>query len=497
MAATRGRVGWSFGTGVAEWRAGPAIVTNTGGHLVRVVLIYLPHPYLQQPDAQAPLGLMYVGAVLENAGIEVLMRNYSSLLTHQAIDELPEADLYGITVTSLELPQANRFTHLIKEKYPQARVCLGGPGTYTDKYVDWHVIDCICRGDGELAILDIINDLRRGELKQLYDGRMVQDLDSLPLPARHLLNGSQGGNIFAYNHNYKPGGSTILSTSRGCPFKCSFCSAPYFTNMSCGMRYRSPKKVYEEIKHVVETYNVRQFRISDDMFLARRSRVAELCELIGDLDIVWRISTRVKPFDKDIADMIRQAGCREVSLGVESFDDQVLKVLNKGNTPEDNAAALEAAADAGLKTRVLFMIRTPGQTRHTVPTNIRWLRKVPYDIIACTSFVPIPGSEIWNHPERYDIEILDRNLDSYNFYFFGKNGENELEDVIKLKDRSLAELNQETLDFRQFLKSTGKLNGEDEPKDVIKITDRSLAELNQETPDFRQLPKSTGKRKAG
>ena len=371
---------------------------------MRVVLIYLPHPYLRQPDAQAPLGLMYLAAILEGEGVDVVVKNYSTLLTHQAIEDLPEADLYGITVTSLELPQANRFAFLIKEKYPNAKTCLGGPGTYTDEFVDHNIIDCICQGDGEHAILDIVSDLRRGELQWVYEGRTVEDLDSLPMPARHLLNGSQGGNIFAYNHNYLEGGSTIISTSRGCPFKCSFCSAPHFTNVSCGMRYRSPRSVYEEIKHVIETYNIRQFRVSDDMFMAKRERVLELCELIGGLDIAWRISTRVKPFDKEVVKAMYEAGCREVSLGVESFDDHVLEVLKKRTTARDNADALETAAEVGLKTRVLFMIRTPGQTSETVPNNIRWLQKVPYDIIACTSFVPIPGSDIWNHPDQYNVE---------------------------------------------------------------------------------------------
>ena len=119
---------------------------------------------------------------------------------------------------------------------------------------------------------------------------------------------------------------------------------------------------------------------------------------------------------------------------------------------------LEIAKEVGMTTRVLFMIRTPGQTKNTVATNIRWLKRVPYDIIACTSFVPIPGSDIWINPDRYNIEILNRNLDDYNFYFFGKSGENELKDIIKIKDRPLDEFNAESKEFRDYLKETGKLN---------------------------------------
>jgi hypothetical protein len=104
------------------------------------------------------------------------------------------------------------------------------------------------------------------------------------------------------------------------------------------------------------------------------------------------------------------------------------------------------------------MIKLPGQSSKTVPINIEWLKKVPYNIICCTSFVPIPGSDIWNNPESYNIEILNTNLDQYNFYFFGSRGENKLESIIKIKDRSLHEFNAESEEFRSYLLETGKLN---------------------------------------
>lgn len=425
----------------------------------KIVLIYLPHPYLKQPDAQAPLGLMYLASVLEAVeGVDVDIKNYSSFQNDEAIENLPKADLYGITVTSLELLQANRFAAKIKRKYPDAKVGLGGPGAFTDEFADYQVIDYVCKGEGEKVICDIIRDYQNGCLRQIYIASPVDNLDSVPFPSRHLLKDKQGGNIFAYDKNYKKGGSTIISTSRGCPFRCSFCSSPFFTGLNNGVRYRSARNVYDEIKQVIDTYGIRQFRFSDDMFTSRPRRVYEICDLLGELDIVWRISTRVNPFDIEMARTMFEAGCKEVSFGVESFDDAVLKVLNKKATADDNARALEVAKEAGMTTRVLFMIRTPGQTKNTVPINIEWLNRVPYDIIACTSFVPIPGSDIWIHPDRYDIEILNRNLDDYNFYFFGKDGENELKDIIKIKSRPLDEFNAESKAFRDYLKNTGRLN---------------------------------------
>ena len=289
-------------------------------------------------------------------------------------------------------------------------------------------------------------------------GQPVCDLDTVPFPARHLLKTIQGGNIFAYGKHYAAGDSTVILTSRGCPFKCSFCGSPYFTNLSGGVRFRGAENIYNEIKSVVTKFNIRQFRLSDDMFIASRQRTIEICNLVGELGVSWRISTRVKPFDYEIAKIMAGAGCKEVSFGVESFDDDVLKTLKKGTTALENAKALEICKDAGMTSRVLFMIRTPGQSKHTVPINIKWLEQVPYDIIACTSFVPMPGSDIWTNPDDYNIEILNRNLDDYNFYFYGSGGENKLQNIIKIKNRSLEELNNETTEFKNYIKSTGKLN---------------------------------------
>ena len=437
----------------------PASITEETlelGRKLKVVFVYLPHPHLKEPDAQAPIGLLYLASLLEMADIEVIVKNYSQFHTWEALEDLPKADIYGISITSLELRQANRFAYLIKEKYDNCAVILGGPGTYCHEYVDWGAVDSICKGDGEEAIFHMLADYAQKQLQKTYHFKPYEELDTLPFPARHMLGDKQGGSIFAYKKQYQAGGSTVLLTSRGCPFHCSFCSSPFFTNNK--VRFRSPENVTAEIKDVVREYGIRQFRISDDMFLADKERVAKLCDLIGGLDIAWRISTRVKPLDFDIYTRMYEAGCKEVSFGVESFDNNVLNTLKKGTTPEDNARALEMVNKIGMRSRVLFMIRTPGQTKETVKRNIEWLERVPYNIICCTSFVPIPGSDVWNNPDAYNIEILNTNLDDYNFYFFGSRGENTLKDIIKIKDRPLEEFNAESQYFRDYLLDTGKLN---------------------------------------
>jgi radical SAM superfamily enzyme YgiQ (UPF0313 family) len=403
--------------------------------------------------------LLYLAAILEQNKIQVDVKNYSTYQTDTAIADLPEADIYGITTTSMELLQANRFAKLIKDKFKKSKVFLGGPGTCTSEYIDWNVIDSICIGEAEITILNMLKDFEKNNLQKIYHGEPILNLDTLPFPSRHLLKDNLGGNVFAYNEKYQQGGTTVIMTARGCPFHCAFCANPNVTKLGGGkVRYRSAENIYQEMKHIVENYGIKQFRISDDLFSFNKKRVIEVCDKIGNLNINWRISARTTPFDHELAKVMFDAGCREVSFGVESFDDDVLKILNKQTTAKDNVNGLEVAHSAGLKARVLLMIRTPGQTSKTVPINISYLEKVPYNIAACTRFIPMPGSDVWNNPSKYNIEILNKNLDEYNICFFGSKGKHKLLDIIKLKDRNMDEVNKESYEFVDYLEKTGKLN---------------------------------------
>jgi len=371
------------------------------------------------------------------------------------IADLPRTFLYGITATSLEIPEANRTAKAIKEKYPDSKIILGGPGSYASDYIDYNFIDSILQGEGEKIIHEILDDVKNKKLRSVYISKPI-DVNNNVLPARQLLD-NQGGNIFAYNKNYEKGGSTVILSSRGCPFKCAFCSAPALT-YSKKVRLREPALIRAEIQDVINKYGIKQFRFSDDMFTASKSHVLAVCDAIGDLDIVWRISCRVNPLDEEMLKAMKSAGCRELSFGIESFDDFVLRGLNKKATALENIRALNLAKEYGFKIRILFMIATPFQRPETIDININAIDSVPYDIIACTQFIPIPGCDIWKNPDKYNIEILDKNLDNYNFYMYDKKGRREIQPIIKIKDRPLDEFLKESERFRDFIEEKGKVN---------------------------------------
>ncbi len=405
---------------------------------MKISLIYLPHPNLVRPNMMAPLGLLYVAAAFEKVGAEVEVKNFSGDTHENALGQLSKSDLYGITITSLEVAEASRFATDIKKRFPESKIILGGPGTATPELIDMSNIDSLVQGEGEPAAEAISNDFKRGSLEKIYRTPTLTDLDKIPIPARHLV---------------KSNFSTLsIITSRGCPFSCSFCASPKLANNK--MRYRSISNILDEIS----MFESKELVIHDDMFTANKSRMIELCNQIGKLGVKFRINIRAKPLDIDMLRAAKDAGCSEAAIGIESFDDIVLKTLRKNTTVADNVNALWLLDKVGIDARLLLMIRTPGQTKETMAKNRYWLTQVPHKLVACTNFIPIPGCDVWHNPDKYNVEILTKDLKLYNYGFFDSNGEIPLLQIFKLKDRSIEEFHEETKEFKEWLNQHTRIN---------------------------------------
>jgi len=154
------------------------------------------------------------------------------------------------------------------------------------------------------------------------------------------------------------------------------------------------------------------------------------------------------------------AGCREVSFGIESGDNDVLVALNKSIGVEDNYNGIVNAKRAKMIVRILFMIGTPGETEETANKNIEFLKRVHdyYDTIALTNFIPIPGSAIVNDPEKFNCKIVDNNIDHYNFYMWGPSGLNEWDDFIEPTNLALDKFKQNKQKMREYVLSCGRSN---------------------------------------
>lgn len=414
---------------------------------MKATLINPPRSYLIEPEAQAPMGLLYVAAVFEQEGWEV---QYVDLAF---TDEIPEADLYGITATSADYPDAIQVAKQLKPR--GGPIVLGGRHvTGMGGQVD-EVFDCWVSGEGEKPIRSIIAGFPN--LSKGYVGSPIEDLDTIPFPARHLLP-VQGKNVFAYGRRYWEGETTCLLTMRGCPFCCAFCTAG-----GEKVRYRSVDNVIAEIEHVKEAYGIREFRLSDDTFTVNRERLLRLLPRMKACNIFWRASVRARPLDPELLELMADSGCVELSYGIESGDQAVLDRVNKGVTLEQSETAMKWSKEAGITVRALMIAGLPGETPESAYKTIEFMEKTRqyWDIAALTNFVPLPGSPIWNEPAKFGVTKI-KHIDDFNFYLWkpGPDGPvmTEIVNHIELEDLSSDEVTKNKRVLRAYFIGLNKVN---------------------------------------
>ena len=286
-------------------------------------------------------------------------------------------------------------------------------------------------------------------------------LDALPLPARDLID-VIGGDVFARGQHFDGSRmSTVIISSRGCPFDCAFCaSRPIWDGR---VTKRSVESVLAEVEAVRDECGIREFRFADDTMNLDRKRLEAICAGLRRLDVFWRCSVRAAISDYDTFRMMHDSGCREISPGIETADQRVLDFLCKGTKVEDNRNLINWATRAGLYVRVLLMIGTPGEHPDTPEINRDFLATIDYHMVSLTQFRPVPGSAIWRDPARFDCRILDRDVERYNFYFWrrGDDGTSEpapIESVIETDRLSRAHLVDNMRRMREYVLATGKCN---------------------------------------
>lgn len=405
---------------------------------------------------------MYVAAALRKAGHLVELCNLSATPTKKAAKKIPlDADFYGMTSTCIDYHECYELAQILRKLNCVAPIALGGPFcTVAPELVDNRVFNTFCIGEGEQVALEMINDTKRRALKPQYIGKRIRDLDTISWPARDLMD-NLGEDVFAGGSHYFEGGSTVIISSRGCPFRCAFCaSRPVWGGK---VFFRKAKSVVQEVAYVKNRYGIRQFRFSDDALNLNRRRLRILCEGLAKLDIVWRCSIRAGISTPEDLKLMYDAGCREISPGIESGDQRVLDFLCKQTTTRHNRDLINWASAAGINVRILLMSGTPGEHPNTPELTKRFLSSADYRLVSLTQFRPIPGSAIWCKPQDFNCRIVNRDLKNYNFYFWhcGVDGlpqESKIESVIETDSMPKEALEDNMLRMRQYVLETGRCN---------------------------------------
>ncbi|MDO8602520.1 MAG: radical SAM protein [Candidatus Omnitrophota bacterium] len=371
-----------------------------------------------------PLGVAYIAAVLERNGIEVKIIDQHAdkiddeLLIQKILAESPQA--VGFSCLTLVMDKVINIIRKIRALRKDIKIILGNihPTVFADELLKENIGDVIVRGEGEHATLDTILAFRDGrDLKDIkgisfvQDGRVcrnpdrqpIEDLDKLPYPAWHLFD-------LGY---YKKGCPLVsmydtiipLVASRGCPWKCIFCSQDMFYKRP---RYRKTLNIVDEIEYMHKTYKVNFFGFNDANFPFSVNQGLEFCnEIIRrklNKKIKWITETRVDLVNLELLIKMKEAGAHLIMYGFEVGNQKVLDSLKKGTTLEQARKAMKATKKAGLLTLGLFMLGVPGDTKETCEETIKFAKELDCDIVKFNIAIPLPGSAFF---EEYKNKLKD------------------------------------------------------------------------------------------
>lgn len=386
-----------------------------------------------------PLGIAYISAVLEYKGINVRIIDCAigisfDTLFKSILEESP--DVVGFTSTTPAFVNAKEVASFIRENLPSTRIIIGGAHVTAlpKETIQAGLFDIGVIGEGEKTIEELFDNYKNGSFENLEkiqgivyrnvnetylnEGQnFIQDLDSIPLPARHLL---------PHPKFYQPTPASFrklpyaaVMTSRGCPSRCTFCDRKVFGER---VRFRSVANVFKEIKDLVFNYGVKEIRFFDDTFTINKKRVYDICDEFEKrkIKIPWTCLTKSANVDGPLLKRMKQAGCWQVLYGFESGDDRMLKLLKKGNTVEMNKKAIRLTKEAGLEVRGDFIVGTPGETLESLEKTVRFTIDMNLDYAHFNKFVPLPGTELYKKltAEGYDFDFSKSTiLDHHQIYY--------------------------------------------------------------------------------
>ena len=377
---------------------------------MKITLVNPPYPpSVHSHPPFIPLGLAYLGAVAEQAGHEVTIIDcQAEKLTYEAfrarIARTP-SEVIGVTATTLLYKSAMKLITIAKQTQPQAVTVLGGShGTFWDENAlnEYPSLDIVVRREGEQTFIELLERLQtqsglssllgityrnKDKITRNADRPFIEDLDSLPFPAHHLLP----------LENLKHNGKILfpLISSRGCVYWCDFCSTVRMFGR--GYRMRSAKKVVDEMQFVHDKYGVDQVTFYDDAFTVDRDRVVKICDELHarKLHMIWDCGTRVDMVDRELMKIMRDAGCIAVWLGVESGSEAILEAMNKSIKLNQTRLAYKTAHDVGLMTIANVVLGFPGETEQTARETIRFVKELDPDDVGFYVATPYPGTPMY------------------------------------------------------------------------------------------------------
>ena len=363
-----------------------------------------------------PLGIAYVASILRenNIPVKILDPIPEGYTFESALAYAKKFDVIIITLAASNAEGTYRFFSHLKDK---VRIFMGTHATaLSDRILSNGYCNIIIRGEPESTTLETLQNLNNlknikgiSYIKdnQIYknpDRPLNNNLDTLPLPARDLVDNSK------YRIVSFPGAPTALVlTSRGCPFECTYCATHLFYKRTRNIR--TPEKVVDEVEIIVDKYGIKNIFFIDDTFTIGEKRVISICHLLRkrNLPIQWICLGRVDTVTEPMLLEMSRAGCKEIIYGIESASQVVQAKTKKNITREQMLTAIRATKKVGIRTSLFFMFGNPGETLESVRETSKLARELNPNFASFNIATPDPGTELYESvKDRLAGETFER-----------------------------------------------------------------------------------------
>ena len=335
-------------------------------------------------------------------------------------------DILIISVFNTTLTAGNRIAKMAKVLNPKVLTVFEGctnRGLHcaVDPSVvgDFSVMDFALRREPEQTVVDLVKVINkdtadfskikglswknsRGKVVHNPDRMPLVELDKLPFPARHLLDGYE---------NMPPHPFQGIYGSRGCPFQCIFCGC--HTSMGYRPRVRSAENMIAEIEETYKKYKTRYFYVCDDIFFIDKKRAQKFCKLLlkKKLPVFWSAQTRAEMVDEKTLKMAKKAGCQHIAVGVEVGNPHIRELIKKGNSVDDVRRCAQLLHKVGLRMVAFCIIGLPGEGKKEIEDTVNLVKEIKPYIVYPYFPTPAVGTELAKIVEEKNPEGLAKYRD--------------------------------------------------------------------------------------
>ena len=398
-----------------------------------IELIHPPHPNSSDDRLDPPLGLLLIASHLRNYygdNIEVRINDLSGCDTI----EIGYADIYGITSYATSFEFTKKLEKICRAKNPQCKFVVGGanPSAIPELFP---FADHVVIGEGEEAMIKIISGTvdRFVKSDKLVSPSLVPSFDLIDIKSYHRK----------INENL----SLPILTSRGCCYHCVFCGLHRMHELS-GVRLGDAKEVANNVEKICREFGINAINFQDDMFTLNRNRLFQLLEYLKPLNIKFRCMGRAGYDVEEVYEKLAEAGCVQVSYGIESGSEKILDRMCKEVTVQDNYNVIKWAKKYNIVSRAFFIIGFPGETEETLKETKEFIEKADPDQYFVSNFVPYPGTLPYKDPKSFGITEISNDFDQY--YQVSKDGSGGI--TISTEWLTKERFRELEIEFRQWMK---------------------------------------------